>query len=90
MNDIAPTDTEATITFGGYANPSFEAQVETVGKASTSSIMSVEAQVDELWGDTRDKKWKQEEVKSNYLNEHKYMYLQTDEGVKIFEEKNKF
>lgn len=63
MNGKAPTETEATITFGGYANPSFEAQVETIGKASTSVIMSVEAQVDELWGDTKDEIWKQEEVK---------------------------
>ena len=63
MNNVAPTETEATITFGGYANPSFEAQVETIGKASTSTIMSVEAQVDELWGDTKDEEWKKEEVK---------------------------
>lgn len=56
-------DTETTITFGGYANPSFEAQVETVGKASASNIMSVESQVEELWGDSRDEKWKKEEVK---------------------------
>lgn len=62
MNGIAPKETECTVTFGGYANPSFEAQVETVGKASTSSIMSVEAQVEELWGDTRDDEWKAEEV----------------------------
>lgn len=63
MNGVVPKETESTITFGGYANPSFEAQVETIGKASTSSIMSVEAQVDELWGDTKDEKWKKEEVK---------------------------
>lgn len=63
MNNIPPTETKVTITFGGYANPSFEAQVETVGKASTSSIMSVEAQVEELWGDTKEEEWKAEEVK---------------------------
>lgn len=63
MNDVPPKDTEVTITFGGYANPSFEAQVETIGKASTSSIMSVEAQVEELWGDTKEEEWKQEEIK---------------------------
>ncbi|MBO5142706.1 MAG: hypothetical protein J6J11_01710 [Treponema sp.] len=57
------TETKVTPTFGGYANPSFEAQVETVGKASTSSIMSTEAQVEELWGDSKDEKWKKEEVK---------------------------
>ena len=63
MNDDIPEETEATITFGGYANPSFEAQVETVAKASAGAIMSIEAQVEELWGDTKDEKWKTEEVK---------------------------
>ena len=63
MNGKAPEETECTVTFGGYANPSFEAQVETVGKASTSSIMSIEAQVEELWGDTKEPDWKAEEVK---------------------------
>ena len=53
---------EITPTFGGYANPSFEAQVETVGKAATSNIMSIESQVEELWGDTKDEKWKATEV----------------------------
>lgn len=53
---------EVTVTFGGYANPSFEAQIETVSKAATSGIMSIEAQVEELWGDSRDNEWKKEEV----------------------------
>lgn len=57
------TDVNVDPTFGGYANPSFEAQIETVGKASATNIMSVEAQVDELWGDTRSDEWKKEEVK---------------------------
>ncbi len=59
---IPVTETKGEASFGGYANPSFEAQVETVGKASTTSIMSIEAQVEELWGDTKDEKWKKEEV----------------------------
>ena len=63
MNDKTPEETEATITFGGYANPSFEAQVETVAKASAGAIMSIEAQVEELWGDTKDEEWKAEEIK---------------------------
>ena len=63
MNEKNITDTEATVTFGGYANPSFEAQIETVGKAKTSGIMSIEASIDELYGDTKDDKWKAEEVK---------------------------
>ena len=62
MNGKDISDTEVTPTFGGYANPSFEAQVDTVGKAATSNIMSIDAQVEELWGDTKDDKWKKEEV----------------------------
>ena len=62
MNGNSGKDEEVTVTFGGYANPSFEAQIETVGKAATTGIMSIEAQVDELWGDSRDNEWKREEV----------------------------
>ncbi|MBQ7595310.1 MAG: capsid protein, partial [Clostridia bacterium] len=57
------TDIEVTVCFGGYANPSFEAQVETVGKAATSGIMSIEARVEELYGNDKDGEWKQAEVK---------------------------
>lgn len=48
---------ECMIDFGEYANPSFEAQVETVGKASSSGIMSIRTQIETIWGDTRNKKW---------------------------------
>ncbi|WP_370751053.1 phage portal protein [Eubacterium sp.] len=57
-----PTEITCTIDFSEYANPSFESQVETVGKAKTQGIMSVEASVDELYGDTKDEEWKKEEV----------------------------
>ena len=50
------------IPFGEYANPSFESQVETVSKAKQGGIMSIEASVDELYGDTKDDDWKQEEI----------------------------
>ena len=55
-------DYEVTVEFGDYANPSFESQVETVGKAKTNGIMSIEAAVDELYGDDKDDDWKAEEV----------------------------
>ncbi len=55
-------DVEVDVPFGEYANPSFESQVETVGKAKGQGIMSTEAAVDELYGDTKDEEWKQEEV----------------------------
>lgn len=57
------TDIEVTIDFGEYANPSFEAVVETVSKAKTGGLMSIEAAVDELYGDTKDDDWKAVEVK---------------------------
>lgn len=51
-----------TVTFGEYANPSFESQVETITKAKTGGIMSLEACIEELYGDTKDKEWKDAEV----------------------------
>lgn len=55
-------DYEVDVPFGEYANPSFESQVETISKAKTGGIMSVEAAIDELYGDTKDKEWKAEEA----------------------------
>lgn len=51
-----------TIPFGEYANPSFESQVETVGKGKTQGIMSIEACVEELYGDSKDENWKMAEI----------------------------
>lgn len=56
-------DVKVTVEFGEYANPSFEAVVETVSKAKSGGIMSIEASVDELYGDSKDDDWKSEEVK---------------------------
>lgn len=62
LYNMGVEDVDASITFGEYANPSFEAQVETLGKAASSNLMSTETQVDELWGDTKDDEWKAKEV----------------------------
>jgi len=51
------------VNFGEYANPSFESQVETVSKGKTGGIMSTEAAVDELYGDSKDDEWKEKEVR---------------------------
>ena len=59
---LSETDIEVSVEFGEYANPSFEATVETLSKAKTSGIMSVEAVVDELYGDSKDEAWKEEEI----------------------------
>lgn len=62
MSNITTGNIEIDVSFGEYANPSFESQVETVGKGRSQGIMSIEASVDELYGDTRDEDWKKEEV----------------------------
>ena len=55
-------EVDVDVSFGEYANPSFESQVETVGKGRSQGVMSVEACVDELYGDSRDDEWKKQEV----------------------------
>lgn len=62
LNNLPAKEVECDVTFGEYANPSFESQVETVGKAKAQGIMSIEASIDELYGDSRDDEWKKEEV----------------------------
>ena len=57
-----PEDIEVSLKFGEYSNPSFEAQVETVGKGKQQGIMSIEACVEELYGDSKDEDWKIEEI----------------------------
>lgn len=55
-------DYTCDITWQDYANPSFESQIETIGKGKQSGILSIEACVDELYGDSRDDEWKKAEV----------------------------
>lgn len=55
---------EATVDFKEYANPSFEATVETVSKARPNqNIMSIEKTVDTMYGDSLSKEEKEQEVK---------------------------
>ena len=55
-------DYDVDITFQDYANPSFESQIETIGKGRQQGILSIEACVEELYGDDRTEEWKEEEV----------------------------
>lgn len=64
------------VPFGEYANPSFESQVETVGKGKMQGIMSIEASVDELYGDSKDEEWKKGEV----------LRLKAEQGIEMMEE----
>lgn len=61
-NKNIPDIPEIKVKFGEYNSPSFDAQIETMAKARTSNIVSVETMVDELYGDSKTEKWKQEEV----------------------------
>lgn len=55
---------EATVDFKEYANPSFEATVETVSKARPGqNVMSIEKSVDTMYGDSLSEEEKEEEVK---------------------------
>ena len=70
-------DIEVDVSFGEYANPSFESQVETLAKARPGApMMSVEAQVEELYGDSKDEEWKKAEVKR----------LKAEQGIAELEE----
>lgn len=64
-------DIKVDILFSEYANPSFESQIETVGKGRMQGIMSIEASVEELYGDNKDEEWKKEEIAR----------LKTEQGV---------
>lgn len=62
LQNRIPKNYESTVSFGEYGAPSFDARVQTIGAAAGSGVMSVEAQVDELWGSSKDDDWKTKEV----------------------------
>ena len=62
MNEDAPKEYDASVSFGEYGAPDFNSRVETVGKAASLGVMSVETQVDELWGSSKDDDWKADEI----------------------------
>ena len=53
---------EPSVTFGEYSTPTFDAVVETVGKAKSQGIMSIERSVEELYGDSLTEEEKADEV----------------------------
>ena len=61
-NERAPGVYSAKVSFGEYGAPDFDSRVATISAASTGGIMSIEAQVEELWGASKDKDWKEQEV----------------------------
>ena len=58
-----PLEHQVTIGFGEYASPDFDTIVDTVGKAKSYGIMSIEKVVDELYGDSMSDEEKFQEVR---------------------------
>ena len=52
MGSKKPGEYEVSISFGEYASPDFSTVVETVGKAKSLGVMSLEKAIDEMYGDT--------------------------------------
>ncbi|WP_024613643.1 phage capsid protein [Clostridium sp. Ade.TY] len=74
---------EVSIVFGEYASPSFDAVVETVGKAKSYGVMSIEQCIEEMYGDTWTDKEKEEEI--NRIKEQNG-YLEADEPKSVDDE----
>lgn len=62
MREIPPREYSPSVSFGEYGAPDFDSRVETVGKAASLGVMSVETQVEELWGSSKGDEWKASEV----------------------------
>lgn len=78
-----PGEYEATIKFGEYASPSFDTVVDTVGKAKSYGVMSVEQCIEEMYGDTWTEEEKAEEVQR--IKEQNAM-IETEEPKTIDDE----
>ena len=63
LNEKVTGEYEVSIVFGEYASPSFDSVVETVGKAKTYGVMSIEQCIEEMYGDTWTDEEKEEEIK---------------------------
>ena len=57
-----PGQYEATVSFGEYGAPDFDSRVNTISNAAPAGVMSVESQVEELWGSSKEDAWKAGEV----------------------------
>ena len=55
-------DLDVNVDFGEYANPSFEAVVETVTKAKQGGVMSIRTALDEMYGESKEDAWKDKEA----------------------------
>lgn len=60
LENMVVEEIAVNVDFGEYATPSFESVVETMSNPNTP--MSIEAKVEEIWGNSKDDDWKKEEV----------------------------
>lgn len=67
---------KAAVKFGEYASPDFNSMVDTVVKAKTGGVMSIEQSVEEMYGDT----WTQEEKNAEVAR------LKAEQGIQELEE----
>lgn len=76
MNGRHPGEYEVSAKFGEYAAPGFDSVVETVGKARTYGVMSIDKSVEEMYGDSLTKEEKQEEIER----------IKAEQGITTMEE----
>lgn len=62
MNGRHPGEYDVSAKFGEYAAPGFDSVVETVGKARTYGVMSIDKSVEEMYGDSLSDEEKEEEI----------------------------
>lgn len=74
-------DYEVTVNFGEYASPGFDQTLMMVIQAADAGVMSLETQVEEIWGDKKTPEWKAEEVER--LKEMRGLVQREDEGAGI-------
>ena len=61
-NGTPDEDIDFNVLFGEYDSPSFDSQIDTITKAKNGGIMSIETSVKELYGDSKDDEWLEEEI----------------------------
>ncbi|WP_343274619.1 capsid protein [Ligaoa zhengdingensis] len=76
MRGKAPGSYLPSVSFGEYGAPDFDSRCDTINRAAAAGTMSIEAQVDELWGTSKDEAWKLEEVTR----------IKRDKGIEILDE----
>lgn len=76
MQNNAIEEYEPEVSFGEYGAPDFDSRVETVGKAAANNTMSIETQVRELWGSSKDEKWISAEIRR----------IKHEKGIEIVDE----